>query len=60
MKRFIVALLAGLAMGYHVGYGDARIGRDSIFTRTLDRFGTSKIRAAQAAQERRVQEASKP
>jgi hypothetical protein len=60
MKRVIVALLVGLAAGYHFGFGDATDGRESIVLRTLDRFGTSKIRNAQAAQDRRIQEASKP
>ena len=60
MKRIIVALLVGLAAGYHYGFDDATTGRESIVSRTLDRFGTSKIRNAQAAQDRRIQEASKP
>ena len=60
MKRIIVALLVGLAAGYHYGFDDATEGRESIVSRTLNRFGTSKIRNAQAAQERRVQEASRP
>jgi len=60
MKRIIVALLVGLAAGYHYGFDDATEGRASVVSRTLDRFGTSKIRNAQAAQERRVQEASRP
>jgi hypothetical protein len=60
MKRIIVALLVGLAAGYHYGFDDATTGRESIVQRTLDRFGTSKIRNAQAAQDRRIQEASTP
>ena len=60
MKRLLVALMIGLAVGYHYGFDDATQGRDSITTRTLDRFGTSKIRNAQRAQERRVEEASRP
>jgi hypothetical protein len=60
VKRIIVALLVGLAAGYHYGFDDATEGRESIVSRTLNRFGTSKIRNAQAAQERRVQEASRP
>ena len=60
MKRVILALLVGLAAGYHYGFDDATVGRDSIMSRTLDRFGTSKIRNAQEAQDRRILEASKP
>jgi hypothetical protein len=60
MKRLLLALLVGLAAGYHYGFGDATEGRESVVTRTLDRFGTSKIRNAQAAQDRRIQEASRP
>lgn len=60
MKRVIVALLVGLAAGYHYGFDDATQGGDSIITRTLNHFGTSKIRNAQAAREQRVEEASKP
>ena len=60
MKRVILALLVGLAAGYHFGFDDATAGGDSIVSRTLDRFGSSKIRNAQEAQDRRIQEASKP
>ena len=60
MKRFIVALLFGLAVGYHYGYGDANDGRESVFNRALDKFGASKLRAAQAEHDRRIDEASRP
>ncbi len=60
MKRVILALLVGLAMGYHFGYGDGTDGKSTIITRTLERFGTSKVRAAQEANNRRIEEASKP
>ena len=60
MKRVIVALIIGVAMGYRWGYGEGTEGRPSIVTRTLDRFGTSKVKAAQEAQEQRVRDASKP
>ena len=60
MKRTVLALIVGLAMGYSVGYGDGNGGRASILSRTLDRFGTSKVKAAQEARERRADEASKP
>jgi len=60
MKRLIVALLVGLAAGYHFGYGDATEGRESIVSRALDRFGTSKLRRAQAERDRRIDEAGRP
>jgi hypothetical protein len=60
MKRVIFALILGAAAGYRFGYGDGTEGRPSIMARTLDRFGTSKVKAAQDARERRVQEASRP
>lgn len=60
MVRVIVALIIGAALGYRVGYGDANEGRPPVTTRALERFGTSKVKAAQAARERRVQEATRP
>ena len=60
MKRLIAALLFGLAIGYKYGYGDANEGRQSVFNRALDKFGASKVRAAQAERDRRVDEASRP
>ena len=60
MKRVVVALIIGVAMGYRWGYKEGDEGRPSIVSRTLDRFGTSKVKAAQEAQEKRVQEASRP
>ena len=60
MKRIVVALLVGLAAGYHYGFDDATVGRASIVTRALDHFGSSKIRNAQAAQDKRIEEASRP
>ena len=60
MKRVILALIIGVAMGYRWGYSEGTGGRPSVVTRTLDRFGTSKVKAAQEAQEKRVQDASKP
>jgi hypothetical protein len=60
MKRVIVALIIGVAVGYKWGFGDGTDGRSSIVERTLDKFGTSKVRAAQEARDRRVEEASRP
>ena len=60
MRRVIVALIVGLAIGYHWGFGEGVDGKPSIVERTLERFGTSKIKAAQDAQNRRVDEASRP
>ena len=60
MKKLIVALIIGLAMGYNWGYDEGADGQPSVFARTLDRFGKSKIIAAQENKERRIQEASRP
>lgn len=60
MRRLILALIVGLAMGYNWGYDDGHGGRASIVSRTLDRFGTSKLRAASERNDRRIDDASKP
>lgn len=60
MKRFTLALIVGLIVGYSWGYGEGSDGKPSIVARTLDRFGSSKIKAAQEAREKRVEEAGKP
>ena len=60
MMKFLVALLLGLAMGYHWGYDEGWAGKPSIVARSLDRFGTSKVRAASEANDKRVDEASRP
>ena len=60
MKRAIVALIVGCALGYRWGYTEGTEGVPSIVSRTLDRFGTSKVKAAQEAQEKRVMEAGRP
>lgn len=59
MKRVIVAVIIGLAMGYRWGYDEGSGGKPSVVARTLDRFGTSKIKAAQEEHEKRIQEATK-
>jgi hypothetical protein len=60
MKRLILVLLVGLAMGYRWGYDDGNGGKATIVSRTLDRFGTAKVKAAQEANTKRIDEASKP
>lgn len=60
MKRIVLALLVGLAMGYHWGYGDGTDGRPSIASRALDRFGGSRVRAASEANDKRIEDAGKP
>jgi len=60
MKRVVLALIIGVAMGYRWGYGEGSDGKPSVVTRTLERFGTSKVKAAQDAREKKVQDASKP
>ena len=47
-------------MGYSWGYGEGTEGKPSIVSRTLDRFGTSKVKAAQDAHNKRIDEAGKP
>lgn len=60
MRRVIVALIVGLAIGYKWGFGEGTDGMPSVVERTLERFGTSKIKAAQDARNARVDEASRP
>ena len=60
MKRVILALVIGVAVGYKWGFGDGTDGRPSIVVRALDKFGTSKVRAAQQARDKRVEEALRP
>jgi hypothetical protein len=60
MIKVLVAVIIALAAGYHWGYGEGAAGQPSIVTRTLDRFGTSKIKAANEARDKRIEEASKP
>lgn len=60
MKRLILALIVGVALGYNWGYGEGNSGKPSIVMRAMDRFGASKVRDAQEARERRVEDASKP
>jgi hypothetical protein len=60
MKKFLVALLLGLAMGYHWGYDEGWAGKPSVVARSLDHFGTSKVRAEREANDKRIEEASKP
>jgi hypothetical protein len=60
MKRLIVGLIVGVVMGYSWGYGDGNGGRGTIASRTLDRFGSSKLRAASQANDRRIDDAGKP
>jgi hypothetical protein len=60
MRGLILGLIIGAAVGYKMGYQEGYDGKPSIVTRTLDRFGTSKVKAAQEARERRVLDAAKP
>jgi hypothetical protein len=60
MRRLVLAVIVALAAGYSWGYDEGVAGKGSIVERTLERFGTSKIKDAQDARERRVQDASKP
>ncbi len=60
MKKMFVALIIGLAMGYYWGYGEGSTGMPSIAIRGLNHFGASKVKAAQEAREKGVEDASKP
>jgi hypothetical protein len=60
MKPLIVGLLLGLAIGYWQGFGDGKTGRDNVAVRALNAFGVSKIKAAEDARARGVDEASRP
>jgi hypothetical protein len=60
MKRVILALIIGLAMGYHWGYDEGVDGKPSIMARALEHFGATRIKAAQDAQNKRVEDATKP
>src|SRR5262249_17086912 len=60
MRKAIVALIVGLAMGYHWGFDEGSAGKPSVALRVLDKFGATKLKNAQEAQDKRVQEASKP
>jgi hypothetical protein len=60
MKRLIIALILGLAMGYNWGYDEGTSGQPSVIARVLDRFGASKMRSARDAYDQRVQEAARP
>ncbi len=60
MKKAIVALILGIAWGYYWGYGDATDGKGSVVSRTLDHFGASRLKQAQTARERTLQDAAKP
>lgn len=60
MRRMIVALIVGLALGYNWGYRDGDGGRGMIVTRALEKFGVSKVKNAEAAREQKVDEAGRP
>lgn len=60
MRRVIFALAVGVAMGYNWGYGEGTAGTPSIVSRTLERFGTSKVKSAQDARNKKIEEAGRP
>jgi CO/xanthine dehydrogenase Mo-binding subunit len=60
MRRLIIGLIVGAAMGYHWGYDEGSAGKPSVASRMLDHFGTTTIKAAQDAQNKRVEEAARP
>jgi hypothetical protein len=60
MRKALVALIIGLAMGYHWGFDEGSAGKKSVALRVLDKFGASKLKDAQETRDKRVEEASKP
>ncbi|HKO16961.1 MAG TPA: hypothetical protein VJU87_12030 [Gemmatimonadaceae bacterium] len=60
MKPLLVGLLLGLAVGYWQGFGDGKSGRDNVAVRALNAFGVSKVKAAEEAREKRVEDAATP
>jgi hypothetical protein len=60
MKRLIIALIVGLAMGYNWGYDEASAGKPSVVARLVDHFGASRMAAERDAYDQRVQEAARP
>ena len=60
MKRVVLALIVGVIFGYNWGFGEGTKGEPSVVTRTMARFGTSKVKAAQDARNKRVDEAGRP
>ena len=60
MKPLFFGLVLGLAVGYWQGWGDGKSGRDNIAVRTLNAFGASKLKAAQASRARSRDEAARP
>ena len=59
MKRLIIALIIGVAAGYHWGYDEGSSGKESVVVRALERFGTKTIEAARDTQQQRLDEAMK-
>jgi hypothetical protein len=60
MVKLLAALIIGLGFGYYMGYDEGYRKEPSVVTRSLDYFGLSRVRHAQTARERNVQEALKP
>jgi hypothetical protein len=60
MKRMILALAIGIAAGYNWGYGEGTDGKTPFVSRTLERFGTSKVKAANDKHNKSIDEAGKP
>lgn len=60
MRRIVIALIIGVAMGYHWGFDEGSAGKESIVARTLERFGTKTMKEAQEKHAQRIDEASKP
>ena len=60
MFKVLVVLLVGLGIGYMWGYGEGFEQQPTVLARSLDKFGISRVKHAQSARERTVQDALKP
>lgn len=59
MKKVILGLVLGLALGYHFGYRDATNGEETVWRRTLNRFGASRMQEENANRDRMLDSVSR-
>lgn len=59
MKRFIIALIFGLILGYEFGYKQGADGEPSIQQRIMTKFGADRVKASQDSVDARVRDAEK-
>jgi hypothetical protein len=58
MKRFLLALIIGLLVGYNWGFHDGSNGAPSLGNRIMSKFGADKLRQDQNARDERVRDAA--